>query len=157
MKKTIEIKGLDDIKKTLKKMKAEVRKQIKQEVAATALDIQAEAKLNLREAKAINTGELGKKTLVELTPDGMRAEVGTTAPHGKWVEFGTKHTTKMPPPDALEHWARWHGMEGAEFAIAKNILKRGGLSARPWLFPAFEKHIGPFFERIRKILGVVAQ
>ncbi|MDW7759447.1 MAG: HK97 gp10 family phage protein [Acidobacteriota bacterium] len=152
MKVTVTIKGEDEIRKALKKMSKEVRKQVAGEIAATALDIQAEAKRNLDEVKAIDTGELRKKTIVEFSTDKMEAEVGTTAPHGKWVEFGTKHTTKMPPPDALEHWARWHGMEGAEFAIAKNILKRGGLPARPWLFPAFEKHAGPFFERIKKIL-----
>jgi hypothetical protein len=41
-----------------------------------------------------------------------------------YVEHG-RRPGKMPPVKNLVEWCKRHGMSGAEFAIAKNIAKRG--------------------------------
>jgi HK97 gp10 family phage protein len=150
MKIKVTLKGMDDLLKELDRQKSKTA-LVRQEVLASALQIKNQAQDNARALKAIDSGNLRNSIIAETTPNGLSAEIGPQAPYGHYVEFGTRHTTKMPPLEALEDWARKHGFKSA-WPICRAILKRGGLRARPYLNPAFFSIEGGFFDRLKKIL-----
>jgi len=143
----VEVKGLNELEKTLDKVFIKYEK-IKREVSLTALDIQKRAKKKLKEQKAIDEGNLVNSIVVDAVQDGWAAEIGSTAPYAPYVEFGTG--PHFPPPDALEDWARHHGFKSA-WPICRAIAERG-LPERPYLNPAYEEEKDGFVQRIKKIL-----
>jgi len=136
----VEIKGLEELRKALKDLKNLPR--VKAEVGTSALEIQSAAKRNLKTAGSIDTGNARNTTIVEFDLNGCSAEIGTVAPYGPYIEFGTR--PHFPPPDALEAWARHHGFDSA-WPICIAIAKRG-LRARPYLLPAYDE-VAPKFEK----------
>jgi HK97 gp10 family phage protein len=150
MKISVKLEGSEELRKAFEK---ELGKKLlmQQEVYRSAHELQTQAKDNVRGLRALDTGNLRNSIIVEMTADKSSAEIGPTAPYGIYVEFGTRHTSKMPPPEALEDWARKHGFESA-WPICKAILKRGGLPARPFLSPAYFSIEPEFIERLKKIL-----
>jgi len=68
---------------------------------------------------------------------GNTITIGARALYAPNVEYG-RNPGKMPPVEALEGWARRHGMAGAEWAIAKKIQKHG-TPAQPFLRPTVFK------------------
>jgi len=136
----VEIKGLEELRKAIKDLDRLPR--VKAEVGASALDIQRAAKRNLKTAGSIDTGNAQNTTIVEFELNGCSAEIGTVAPYGPYIEFGTR--PHFPPPDALEAWARHHGFDSA-WPICRAIAKRG-LRARPYLLPAYDG-VAPGFEK----------
>jgi HK97 gp10 family phage protein len=150
MKVKIGLKGMDALMKEIERQKSKTV-DVKAEVLYSALQIKSQAQDNARALKAIDTGNLRNSIIAETTPNGLRAEIGPQAAYGHYVEFGTRHTTKMPPMEALEDWARKHGFKSA-WPICRAILKRGGLPARPYLNPAFFSIEGEFFDRLKRIL-----
>ncbi|MFQ5621285.1 MAG: HK97 gp10 family phage protein [Candidatus Nanoarchaeia archaeon] len=50
--------------------------------------------------------------------------IGTDLEYAYYMEYG-RRPGKMPPIENIRKWAKWHGMEGAEWAIAKKIAKEG--------------------------------
>jgi len=146
MKFKVNIENEKEIMDEIKKF-AEKDLEVKREVYATALDIQLQAKDNLRALGAIDIRHLSQSILVEPKKDGLEAEVGTEEPYGLYVEFGTR--PHFPPPDALEGWARRHGFDST-WPICKAIATHG-LPERPYLFPAFFALSGEFYERLRRI------
>ena len=85
---------------------------------------------------------LRNSIIVELTPDGLQAEIGTPLNYGPYIEFGTR--AHFPPMDALKKWCERHG-DIPPFLVARAISKRG-LPARPYLYPAYDALIA-FFEQ----------
>jgi hypothetical protein len=70
---------------------------------------------------------------VQRIPGGVIGTIGTNSPHGRYVEEG-RAPGKMPPPAALEGWARRHPQRGGgrqlplkarAFLIARAIGRRG--------------------------------
>lgn len=92
----------------------------------------------------VDTGRLRSSiTAVRVTPGFWK--VGTNVEYAPYIEFGTGifgplhiRVQKRPPSEALERWARRHGLRGLGFVIARSIYNRGGLPPRPYLRPAFE-------------------
>jgi len=149
MKIKLGLIGGKELDRALQKLSTEKKRLVKGEVHASAIDVQREAKERLKEQKAWDTGNLANTVIVERSPDGMSAEVGPTAPYGVYVEHGAR--PHFPPPDALEGWAKRHGIESA-WPICKAISERG-LPARPFLFPAYLAVEGKFFRKLREILA----
>lgn len=145
---TVDVKGDKEIARALQHLSAQKKKKVKGEVYASGIDVQREAKENLRDRRTWDLGNLANSILVDRTIDGMIAEVGPTAPYGPYVEFGAR--PHFPPPDALEGWARRHGFDSA-WPICIAIARRG-LPAKPYLFPAFLTVRDRFWKRIREIL-----
>jgi HK97 gp10 family phage protein len=150
MKISVKLEGSEELRKAFEK---EIGKKLlmQKEVLRSALELKTQAQDNARALKAIDTGNLRNSIIVEMSADKSSAEIGPTAPYGIYVEFGTRHTSKMPPPEALEDWARKHGFKSA-WPICRAILKRGGLPARPFLSPAYFSIEPEFIERLKKIL-----
>lgn len=84
-----------------------------------------------------------------ITKDILRGRVGTPLEYGRYVAFGTK--PHFPPPEALAGWAKRHGMEGAEYAIALKIAEEG-TEAQPFLRPALENNWPEIVRLIRSAL-----
>ena len=152
MKMTVKVEGFKQLQRDLKKMSAELKRRIVRETYATALEVQGKTKHNLQGMSAWDVGFLANSVIVDTTLDGMLAEVGPTAEYGPYVEFGTK--PHMPPVDALEGWAKRHGMDSA-WPIAINIKKHGS-EPRPYLMPAYITIVsgsGGYFDRLKKIVA----
>ena len=102
----------------------------------SVIDMSSSAKLNApvdRDRLRSNIGHEVKTTFGEIT--GI---VGTNVEYAPHMEYGTTHT-KMPPPGALDVWARRHGIPSG-FLVARAILRRGGLRARRFMQKAFDQH-----------------
>jgi len=149
MKVRVDVKGDKEIARALQNLSTEKKRAVKGEVYASGVDVQREAREKLRSRRTWDLGNLANSILNDLTPDGMIAEVGPTAPYGAHVEYGTR--PHFPPPDALEGWARRHGFKST-WPICKVIAERG-LPAVPYLFPAWLMVKDKFWKRIREMLA----
>jgi hypothetical protein len=149
MKTYVTVENVEDIKRALKEMGEESKKEIAKEVYATALDVKNQAKLNLKALRAWDEGNLANSILAEKIEDGLAAEIGPEAPYGPYVEYGTK--PHFPPLDALKGWAKRHGFKSA-WPICKKIAEKG-LAARPFLSPAWFSMEKEFYKRIEKIVN----
>lgn len=99
MKTTVRIEGIEELRKALKGMGPESRKEVSKEIYATALDIKQQAKLNLKALRAWKTGNLANSVMAEMTEDKMAAEIGPEdekAPYGIYVELGTVKMAARP-------------------------------------------------------------
>ena len=140
--------GFKELQQDLKKMSKEIAEKVKQEAYASGKDVQGQAQDNLKALKAWDTGHLANTILVDRSSDGSIVEIGPTAPYGPYVEFGTK--PHFPPMDALEDWARRHGLDSA-WPICKAISERG-TPAQPYLLPAYLAVVDKFFSRVKGLL-----
>lgn len=131
----------------MKNVPAEKKKRINAETYASALDVQREAKKNLK-GKAWDLGELAYSILVDIIKGGAATEIGPTALHGPYVEYGTK--PHFPPLDALEGWAKRHGFDSA-WPVAKKISEKG-TPAQPFLLPAYLSVVDKYYNRLKEIL-----
>ena len=148
MKVTMTPVGYKELQRDLKKMSKEIAEKVKKEAYASGLDVKKQAVDNLKALEAWDTGHLATTILVERSPDGSIVEIGPTAPYGPYVEFGTK--PHFPPMDALEDWARRHGMDSA-WPICKAISERG-TPAQPYLLPAYLSVVGKYLSRLKGLL-----
>jgi len=152
MKASMEMLGMDKLMEELERFSLRKAKEVSQEVNAAALELQGEAKRNLTDWGAINTGHLRNSIIAEMTADKMGAEVGAdkaTAPYAPYVEYGTK--PHWPPPGEIRRWVLDHKMpESAVFPISLKIAKHG-TKARPFLYPAFNKVAKEFVQRLRRL------
>lgn len=115
----VEIIGLDDLTRKLNNPFA--AQPARNFLNRGTLLIQREA----RGLAPVDTGRLVDSIATEidtaLVP--LWGTVGTNLAYAPYVEFGTR--PHMPPPAALEGWARRHGMPGQGYAIALGILHHG--------------------------------
>lgn len=141
----VDLLGEKELQKLIKKLIKEKPKEVKAETHASGLDIQREAKMNLKDMKAWDTGNAANSIIVYLT--GYTATIEVTAPYAVYVEHGAR--PHFPPPDALEGWARRHGFDST-WPICLAIAKRG-LPERPFLNPAFLKIRDKYFKKLIEI------
>lgn len=132
----------------IEKLTADARRWMREAVLATAFDIQADAILNLTDSGAVDTGRLRSSVQIETEADGLTAFVGTDLAYGGFIELGTK--PHFPPISAIEGWARRHGLN--PYLVARAIARKG-TKARPWLEPAYEKHVDEFLAQIEQRFG----
>lgn len=141
----VDLLGEKELQKLIKKLIKEKPKEVKAETHASGLDIQREAKMNLKDMKAWDTGNAANSIIVYLT--GYTATIEVTAPYAVYIEHGAR--PHFPPPDALEGWARRHGFDST-WPICLAIAKRG-LPERPFLNPAFLKIRDKYFKKLIEI------
>ena len=138
--------GSKELRAALKKVAAEKVERFRKEVYASALDIQKKAKENLKETW--DTGNAANTLIVDRHYNGLSARIEAQAPYAAYIEFGTK--PHFPPTDALEGWAKRHGMDSA-WPICLAIAEHG-TPAHPFLLPAYEAVIDAFLKRIKAAL-----
>ena len=144
---TSELKGEKELQKLIKKLIKEKPQEVKAETHASGIDIQRAAKMNLKDMKAWDTGNLANSIIVKMEKGGFVSAITATAPYAIYVEEGAR--PHFPPPDALEGWARRHGFDSA-WPICLAIAERG-LPERPFMSPAFLKIRDLYFKNLTRI------
>ena len=73
----------------LRAVTAGTEDKVRQAVAKTLLDIEADAKVIIVAKVIVDTGDLLNSVSHEIDDDGMGGEVGPTVDYGIWQEIGT--------------------------------------------------------------------
>ncbi len=76
-----------------------------------------------RENAPKDTSALARSILSDVHP--TTARVYSTLGYASVMEYGRTPGARMPPPAALEGWARRHGFTGSLFVLARSIGRRG--------------------------------
>ncbi len=145
--------GHKELQKYMKNVPIEKKKRINGETYASGIDVQKAAVKNLKESGAWDLGTVAYSIKVDRIKGGATVEIGPTAPHAPYVEYGTKpHFPPWKGPDAagLEGWARRHGFDSV-FPIALKISKTG-TPAKPFLLPAYLAVVNKYYNRLKEIL-----
>lgn len=156
----VEIVGLPELQKALKKANEEALEVLKKQLMASGLELETAAKQELTSVGGVDTGQARAETRSRVSDGGFGTEVYSPNPTAAAIEFGTAPAGKlkqhMPPPSAISGWVRRHGMPAsAAYPVARKIALRG-IRARPWMSVAHDK-IAPKFvkdlaDKLNKLL-----
>ena len=173
---TIDIKGMTEALGKFDKYGKKVQAEIKDEVGASALKIQSDAK----KLAPVNLGTLRNTIyLVEqsVSQSKFMFSVGASARYAPYIEFGTGGKVSIPAGyetyasqfktktggtfkemvKALTEWVEKKGIGGGKnsksvaYMIALSILRKG-LRPQPFLIPAFEQERPKLKSRILNII-----
>lgn len=101
-----------------------------------AINVQAQAKQNLTDLPAVDTGRLRASIGIDSFEQGLARRVGSNLNYAAAIEFGQK--PHFPPLEPIRQWCKRHGIdEGMAYVIARKISQTGQ-PAKPYLFPAYE-------------------
>jgi hypothetical protein len=160
---SVNIKGVDGLKKNLRAYAVKVESESKAANAKTAVEVLTDVRETLRNVTpprqfGADTGDLSGRYHVEVAQGAGKVSLGKSVPqlsaqptndksalvgavsdHVLPVEFGRAPGSRPPPPGALTDWLRRHGLpESMEYPLAQSIAKRG-IAALPHLHPAVER------------------
>lgn len=142
------ITGQKEVQRNIARLRQVHPKFTRNAVNEAALNIQSQAKRNITDAPAVDTGQLRSSVKAEVFSDGFAQRIGSKVAHAKFVEYGTG--PHFPPLDPIREWARRQGLPPeAAYPIALAISRRG-TPAKPWLWPAFEQERPKFNNLIRE-------
>ena len=171
---TFNIGNLSEVLKKLDTLDAKVQQGVKDEVNASALNIQSGAK----KLAPVNFGQLRNSIYLkeQNVEKGYVFTVGSSASYAPYVEFGTGGKVSIPAGfeelassfkgrkggkfkdmvDALTLWVKAKGIGGGKdksiaYAIAISILRRG-MRPQPFLIPAFETEKPKMIKNILNVL-----
>jgi HK97 gp10 family phage protein len=173
---TVDIKGMSEALGKFDKYSKKVQTEIKDEVNASALAIQSNAK----KLAPVNLGMLRNSIYLTGESKGQFAfmySVGAGAKYAPYIEFGTGGKVSIPSGyesyassfktktggtfkemvKALTMWVERKGIasgkqsKSAAYMIALSILRKG-LRPQPFLIPAFEQEKPKLKLRIEKII-----
>jgi HK97 gp10 family phage protein len=171
---TFDIGNLSEVLKKLDTLDAKVQKEVKDEINASALNIQSGAK----RLAPVNFGNLRNSIYLkeQKVEKGIVFTVGAKASYAAYVEFGTGGKVSIPAGfeelasgfkgkkagtfkdmvEALTLWVKRKGIGGGKdksiaYAIAISILRKG-MRPQPFLIPAFEAEKP---KMIKNILNVI--
>jgi hypothetical protein len=122
---TVEIEGLQELKRKYDQLPTKLRKDIGAEIGFAAEEIKGLA----QEAAPADQGILRNEISVEKI-DELNYEVISGAEYSPFVEFGTRHKTQIPP--GLEEFA-------SDFAGGGNIKTPTSLTAKEAIFAWCER------------------
>lgn len=174
---TIEIKNIDEAFKKFDNMSKTVKKDIKNEVAASALNIQSNAK----KLAPVNLGKLRQSIYINETskgPNEFMFTIGAAAKYAPYIEFGTGGKVRIPAGFAEEaskfkgkKEGRLKDMVSAlmEWGLKKGYIKSGkgarqhayfmalkilreGLRPRPFLIPSFQAEMPKLVIKIKNVI-----
>jgi HK97 gp10 family phage protein len=171
---TFDIGNLSDVLKKLDTLDAKIQQEVKDEISASALNIQTGAK----RLAPVNFGQLRNSIYLkeQKIEKGIVFTVGASASYAPYVEFGTGGKVSIPAGfedlasgfkgkkagtfkdmvEALTLWVRRKGIGGGNdksiaYAIAINILRKG-MRPQPFLIPAFETEKPKLIKNILNVL-----
>lgn len=171
---TFDITNISEVLGKLQSLDKKVQQDVKDEINASALNIQSGAKrlapVNLGQLR--NSIYLKEKTI----KDGYVFTIGSSASYAPYVEFGTGGKVSIPKGfeqlasgfkgkkagtfkdmvQALTLWVRRKGIGGGKdksvaYAIAISILRKG-MRPQPFLIPAFEIEKPKMINNIKKAI-----
>ena len=173
---TIEIKNIDEAFKKFDNMSKTVKKDIKNEVAASALNIQSNAK----RLAPVNLGKLRQSIYINETskgPNEFMFTIGAAAKYAPYIEFGTGGKVSIPSGfseeaskfkgktggrfsdlvKALTEWVSKKGIASGKqsksvaYAIALSIIRRG-IRPQPFLIPSFKAEMPKLVIKIKNVI-----
>lgn len=158
---SIQIEGLDKLLKALEKCDRDVVEAALQGIESGAMEIIADAKVNLRENTSVVTGLLRQSGHVERKKDDITAGFFDTtnrnSGYAAYVEYG-RRAGKMPPPDEIGAWVYkkfhmkdWKAAISMGWAIAKRIAERG-TQPHPFFGPAVKKNQNKIIFAVRDVV-----
>ena len=136
---SFKIEGLDDLIKKIGKLPIEIEKEVANEVNASALKIQRNAK----RAAPVDMGTLRNSIQLESIFKDKRIvyTVGSHLKYAPYIEFGTGGSVSVPA--GYEDFAmQFKGKKGAKI----------NLRPRPYLIPAFENEIPVLRKNIQNVI-----
>ncbi|MDQ3095117.1 MAG: HK97 gp10 family phage protein [Actinomycetota bacterium] len=136
---SIDTRQVQSLSKRYAKAEPIVRGEMVTAMKRSTLAVEGRAK----QVVPVDTAHLRRSITSKVTQSAgaVVGKVGTNVPYARPVEEGRRAGAPMPPPSALTGWARRHGMEGAEFVLARSIGRRG-IKARPFLTRALREMTG---------------
>lgn len=171
---TFDITNLSEVMGKLKDLDKRVQQDVKDEINASALNIQSGAK----RLAPVNLGQLRNSIYLKerTVENGYVFTIGSSASYAPYVEFGTGGKVSIPKGfeelagsfkgkkggkfkdmvDALAQWVRKKGIGGGNdrsiaYAIAISILRKG-LRPQPFLIPSFEAEKPKMINNIKKAI-----
>ena len=171
---TFDIGNLTEVLKKLDTLDAKVQQGVKDEVNASALNIQSGAK----RLAPVNFGQLRNSIYLkeQNVEKGYIFTVGAKASYAPYVEFGTGGKVSIPAGfeelasgfkgkkagtfkdmvQALTLWVRRKGIGGSNdkataYAIAISILRKG-MRPQPFLIPSFQTEKPKMIKNILNVL-----
>ena len=131
------ITGIDGIKKALSNYDKFLTKDLSNEINASALNIQSNAK----KLVPVDMGYLRNSIALDGQIGALTYSVEAKMPYAAYVEFGTGG--KVSIPIGYEEYA-------AQF---KGTRKVAGMRSQPYLIPSFEMEIPKLFLRLKTLLN----
>jgi len=173
---TFDIGNLSDVLKKLETLDAKVQQGVKDEISASALNIQSGAK----KLAPVNFGQLRNSIYLkeQKVEKGIVFTVGAKASYAPYIEFGTGGKVSIPAgfeelagsfkgrkggkfEDMVEALMKWglakgyiqsgKGARQHAFYMALKILKNG-LRPQPFLIPAFETEKPKLIKNILNVM-----
>ena len=132
----IELKGIEQFKRELNKVKSNITREIERTTSASLLRIGSDAK---RKAP-VDTGRL--RSSITHRQNGTDGEVSTNVKYAPYIEFGTGNLVSVP--DELKEIAMEFKGRG---------LRQVNLPARPFLYPALVKERPNYIRNLKSVLG----
>ena len=134
---TARLDGLKDLQDKLDKLSKQSKDDVANEINASALTIQRNAKRNV----VVDNGFLRNR--IALMPlSEMTYSVEARAKYAPYVEFGTAGLVDIPV--GYEQYAAIFRGKG---------IRKVNLRARPFLIPAFENEVPQLLKRLKKIFN----
>jgi HK97 gp10 family phage protein len=173
---TFDITGMNELFEKFDKFDAKIKNSLKDEVNASALKIQSDAKKNA----PVNLGSLRNSIYLKEMSDNTKFiySIGTNVKYAPYIEFGTGGKVNIPAGFssyasqfkgkkggkfkemvlAIMEWVQKKGIASGKqsksvaYAIAISILRKG-LRPQPFLIPAFEAEKPKLKNKIKEILA----
>ena len=134
---SVSITGLEGINKALENYDKFLTKELSQEINASALKIQSDAK----KLAPVNMGLLRNSIVLEGQSGGLTYNVAALMRYAPYVEFGTGGKVSIP-------------VGYAEYAaLFKGKRKVLGMRAQPYLIPSFEMEVPKLFTRLKNLIN----
>lgn len=163
----IRLEGLDEVLRGFDKAGKDVRTAAMKGLQDGALNVIADAKMNLRRNRSVVTGLLrasGKVQKVgeETLDAGFFDTTNRQGGYASFVEYG-RRAGKMPPPDELAQWAyKKYGLKdravarGLGWAIAVMIARKG-TKPHPFFAPAVQMNRRKILETLARAINKVTR
>ena len=169
----LSLSGIKELEGKLNKLSTALKVDIGDEINASALNIENQAK----RLAPVNLGQL--RNSIGLTKDGeLTYSVAANASYAAYVEFGTGPQVNVPADfksyaqqfkgksggkfkdmvEALTLWVKRKGIgngkndKGLAYVIALSILKKG-MRPQPFLVPAYEMEKPKLIQRLNKLIN----
>ena len=133
----VNLTGIDSLKNTIQKLDEKLKKEVSNEINASSLKIQSDAK----KLVPVNMGYLRNSIVLDGELGGLTYNVEARMPYAAYVEFGTGG--KVSIPSGYEEYA----------ALFKGTRKVAGMRSQPYLIPSFEMEKPKLIKRLNEMLN----
>lgn len=136
----VQEKGLKEVLGRINKLRSELKEEVIEEIHATALDIQGDAREALQ-GGITDYGRLAQSIQARKQPNGVLLVAGSGVVYAPYIEWGTGKLVQVP--DDEKSYAILFKGKG---------IREVNTNPRPYFFPAVKKNLPLLLERLKKII-----